>query len=271
MELVSFTRQYERFWTNWLRGGDNPWIMPKGHRKRARPAPSIEPKKSIWRSPTPAPLSGQAVSEEVQRLRWWFLLHLNWHAQSFWMLLHRDVWRAPDEKAALDRWAALVGVVDPWLLEAATDTLAWWTKYPDPPETRHEPGSIWIFWRGALVNMKPFAPVFFDALPRNEHGRRESPAEFAQRMRAQFETEMKTYRQEYERGSFTAQHYFDQHPQVKEHMLWVVSRFCGVSIEEALERWPPADRYEDPIGTITRKTNELARKIGLTLRPWMRK
>lgn len=242
--------------------------MPK-KRVRHQLAQQVEPNKSIWRSPTPQ--RGDVVSEEVQRLRWWFLLHLNWHAQSFWMLLHRDVWRAPDQKAALDRWAKQCGVTDTWFLEAAADTLVWWTEYPDLPETRHEPGSIWIFWRGALFYEKPFTATFHNALPRLIAGHRESPAEFAERMRTQFDGQMKTYRQEYERGYYTAQHYFDQHPQVKEHMLWVVQRFCGVSIEEVLERWPPADRYEDPVGTITRKTNELARKIGLTLRPWTRK
>jgi hypothetical protein len=243
------------------------------HRKRARlPAPPIEPKKSIWQTPTPQPPPvAQRVSEEVQRLRWWFLLHLNWHAQSFWMLLHRDVWRAPDEKAALARWAKQCGVVDSWFMEAAVDTLALWTAFPDSAQARLEPSHMWVFWRGALVFEKPFSVTFQDSLPRIQNGQRESPAEFAERMRTQFDERMKIYRQEYERGYYTAQHYFDQHPQVKEHMLWVVLRFCGASIEETLERWPPADRYEDPVGTITRKTNDLARKIGLTLRPWTRK
>ena len=238
--------------------------MSKGrHRKRARPAAPLrqEQQPTIWRSPTPqpAPLSGQAVSEEVQRLRWWFLQHLNDYAPHFWMLLHRDVWRAVDEKAALARWAALVGVRDPWFLEAAEDTLRFWNANPEESQA--------IFWRGAITNLKPFTPMLSDALAKQG----EDPKAFANRMRAQFEAQMKTYMNEYELGHGPQQTYFDRFLQAKNHMLWVVLRFAGVPIETVLERWPGAHLYEDPKATITRKTNELALKIGLTLRPWTRK
>jgi hypothetical protein len=203
----------------------------------------------------------------VQRLRWWFLLFLNWHAPSFWRTLRDDV-LIPRDADAFVLWTAKMGVVDSWLIQAAADTLLYWTANPESPQARLEPGAIWIFWRGALVVEKPFEATFSDALPRSQNGQLESPAEFGERMRSQFEEQQKVYRKEYESGYYTAQHYFGQHPGVKDHMLWLVCRFAGVPLETVLKRWPGARLYEDPKATFVRKVNELAKKIGLTLRPW---
>jgi hypothetical protein len=205
----------------------------------------------------------------VQRLRWWFLLHLNWHARSFWRTLHDDVFLKPDGQS-LDTWIQKMQIVDPWLIEAVGDTLLFWRACPEALELQHEPGAIWIFWRGALVVEKPFTPTFADAVPHIENGQLESPAEFAERMRSQFEEQQKVYRKEYESGYYTAQHYFGQHPGVKDHMLWLVCRFAGVPIDLVLDRWPAANRYDDPEAAIQKAVNRLARKMGLTLRPWTR-
>ena len=269
------------------------------HRARpaARVAAKCQPPEQNQGEPPPARPGDETVSAETNRLRWHFLVYLSLRVRPFWKILHDDVWLSEDPNA-FSRWAAHFNAVDEWLLEAVHATLDYWTTFPDSPQVQQlkpeypqlELKYVQFFGRAGFPDLKPFKPAFSDTLPRitwpEQHVARfmstpasqhdelnaqiayESPGQFEARMRDQFNEQIKAYKRDYLNGVFSQRAYLDRNPGFKDHLMWLMHRFSGASLDEVVTRWPGSIRYEDPEATITRKVNELAKKLGLTLRPW---
>jgi hypothetical protein len=259
---------------------------------RARVAVRVaadQPPEQHQGEPPPLGPGDETVSAEVSRLRWHFLVYLSLHVPPFWKLLHDAVWQSKDPNA-FSHWAAYFNVVDEWLLEAVDATLDYWTAFPDSPQAQLRPGYLQFFGRVGFPELKPFAPVFSDTLPRiswpEQHAWKvmctpisqhdglnaqiayESPDQFEARMRDQFNEQIKGYKRDYRDGVFSLRAYLEKNRAFRDHLTWLMHRFTGASLDEVVERWPGSKRYEDPGATITRKVNELAAKMGLSLRPW---
>src|ERR1700728_191503 len=247
--------------------------MSKVHRRRRDP-PAAPRHSQQERMPggggggPPIAQPGGEPEMGVTRKRQLCLLNLQLIYPRFWKSLHDEVWRSPDPNAALANWAARNHVVDPWFLDMIRDTLAFWTAHPDSPEARLDQAcDCWM--RFADVLPKPWGMGNYS--PRTTPTR-EPPKEFAARMEVRCHEYNKAYERYYSSEVYYAADFINANPTLLRYIQFSVHRFIGTPLEKLIEMWPEWEKHtEDPDQLITRKVNELASQIGLTLPPWTRK
>ena len=82
-------------------------------------------------------LPDQAKNPPNTFSRRWFVHALQTHWPKLWHSLRDDVWK-PELQDQLEHWARLQGrgILDSWLLEVFTETMAAWSRYPESPQAQ---------------------------------------------------------------------------------------------------------------------------------------
>lgn len=180
--------------------------------------------------------------------------------------LYPGLWRSLQEvcqtrdNARAVRWLNDRGIVDDWFIRVINDTLIEWTRNPESPGARLEPGTLWFSYCEPIEEIPDFRPGFLkpyptytspglDAARLAGYVMRLSGTElreftvacpieplegFAKRMREQFERELQDYL-----ANVARVFDYGSSPELWDHAGMTVYRFAGVSKAEIARNWSP--------------------------------
>jgi hypothetical protein len=215
--------------------------------------------------------------------RYLFLCALQADAPAFWHGLKKST----DYGTSVEHWAKHAGVVDHWLVQVLQATVRRWQEHPEHLGCQLIEGYEWFAYPKESP-VVPFAPQFTDPYPHfsgtpldpdlntaqsiaerqaiRATQRIETPKEFAQRMRQQFNTALTEYKKYHRSLKLGVR------KQRREHAEWTALAAFGqkadgspISVVEIAERWPSLKDSEDSYATVYRAVRRFASDIGLTL------